>query len=161
MKKFLIAVVVLFAVLGVVRADESIGCGFWFDSPNNIARTNIEGLGVGLPVIASANMEGASLAICGNDQDRVSGLQFALFGYNYAKSLEGVQLAFVNIQDGQHGEFAFQWGAYNQAAKNGIQIGLINHGQNNATFQFGLLNINKGGLLPIMIFVNFGRDLFD
>jgi hypothetical protein len=112
-------------------------------------------------VISCNDLEGASLALCGNKGKEVSGLQFALFGFNYAKSLYGAQLAFVNIQKGQHDDAALQIGAYNQAAKNGIQIGFINNGQNNATFQLGLININKNGLLPVMIFVNFGKDLFD
>ena len=70
-------------------------------------------------------------------------------------------LAFVNMHKGQHGDFALQWGFYNQSAENGVQIGVLNNGQNNATFQLGLININKNGLLPVMIFVNFGKDLFD
>ncbi|MBQ9788127.1 MAG: hypothetical protein IJW31_00805 [Lentisphaeria bacterium] len=161
MKKFLVAVIAVFAAVSFVKADESFACGFWFDAPANIAKTNVEGLALGIPVIASGDMEGASLAICGNDQDKVTGFQFAWLGYNYAKSLEGVQLAFINVQDGQHGDFAFQWGFYNQAKENGVQIGFLNNGQNNATFQLGLVNINKGGLLPVMVFVNFGKDLFD
>ncbi len=161
MKKILFALVVVFLSVTVVKAEESFACGFWIDAPAAIGNVDIEGLGVGLPLLGNGDLEGASLSFCGNDQNRVSGLQWAFIGYNYAKSLEGVQMGFINVQDGQHGDFSFQLGAYNQAKQNGIQFGLINNGQNNATFQLGLLNINKGGLIPVMVFVNFGADLFD
>ena len=50
---------------------------------------------------------------------------------------------------------------YNEAKENGVQIGLINRAENNATFQLGLICINQNGFLPFMVFVNFGKDLFD
>lgn len=157
MKKIILAGLLAVACLFNAAADEEFGFGVWFDSSEN----NIEGLGLGLPVIGNKTTDGVSLAICGNKVQKMNGFQFAWLGFNYADSLEGVQLAFINMLRKQHGEFALQWGFYNQSAENGIQIGFLNNAQNNATFQLGLININKNGLLPVMIFVNFGKDLFD
>ena len=160
MKKICIALFAMFAMTFSVLADESFALGFWFDAPKGIASTEVEGIALGVPVISCGNLEGAVLAICGTHTKRMEGLAFAWLGFNYAKSLEGIQLAFVNLQDGQHGDFSLQIGAYNQSAENGVQLGFINNARDNATFQFGFININKNGLLPAMIFVNFGRDFF-
>ena len=149
------------AAIFSLRADDGAGCGVWFDVPKNISGKSIDGIGIGLPLIANQSTEGASLALCGNNVQKMEGFQFALFGFNYARSLEGAQIAFVNMCRAQHGEFALQWGFFNQSGENGIQVGVLNHGKNNASFQLGLININKNGLLPVMIFVNFGRNLFD
>lgn len=161
MKKTIIAVMVAFAAIFSVSADDGFGFGVWFDVPGNISGKSIDGIGLGIPVIANAQTEGASLALCGNNVQDMEGFQFALIGFNYAKALEGVQLSFINMFRRQSGDFALQWGFYNQAGENGIQVGFINNGKNNATFQLGLININKNGLLPVMIFVNFGKNLFD
>ena len=157
MKKFFLAIAIALTTVTALSAAESVGAGIWFDSTAD----NIEGIGFGVPVISNNTTEGASLALCGNSVDKMDGVQFAMFGFNFAESLEGVQLSFINIQDGQHGDFALQWGFYNQAAENGIQIGFLNNAKNNASFQLGFLNINKNGLLPVMIFVNFGKDFFN
>ena len=161
MKKIFVACLVIAACVCNSAADDGFGFGVWFDVPSRIGSKSVEGIGLGIPVMANSKTEGASLALCGNNVQKMEGFQFALFGFNYAKRLEGVQLAFVNMFRSQHDEFALQWGFYNQAGENGVQIGFLNNGQNNAAFQLGLININKNGLLPIMIFVNFGRDLFD
>ena len=153
----MLAMLVACCCLASAVAGEAFGYGIWFDASEN----NIEGLGLGLPVIGNNSTEGASLALCGNNVKRMEGFQFAFLGFNYAKSMEGAQLAFVNMLEGQHGDFALQWGFYNQSAKNGVQIGFLNNAQDNATFQLGLININKNGFFPIMIFVNFGKNLFD
>ena len=116
MKKVLVAVFAAAVTIFNVCADDGFGLGVWFDVPDNIARKSIEGVGLGLPVIANRDTEGASLALCGNNQQKMDGFQFALFGFNYARSLEGVQLAFINMHRGQHGDFALQWGFYNQSA---------------------------------------------
>ena len=157
----MLAVALISASIFNLMADDGAGFGVWFNVPKNISAKNIDGIGLGLPVIANNTTEGASLALCGNNVQKMDGFQFALFGFNYARSLEGAQLAFINMCRAQHGEFALQWGFFNQSGENGIQIGVLNHGKNNATFQLGLININKNGLLPVMIFVNFGRNLFD
>ena len=54
-----------------------------------------------------------------------------------------------------------QVGLVNQSAKGGVQFGLINNCNDNAQFQCGLININKNGWLPFMIFVNFGSAVFE
>ncbi len=161
MKKIFAVMVFAVACVFGAYADEECAAGVWFDLPGNISRMDIDGIGFGLPVIANDETDGASLALCGNHVQKMTGFQFAFLGFNFARSLEGVQLAFVNMFRKQHGDFGMQWGFYNQAGENGIQIGFLNNGQNNASFQLGLININKNGLLPVMIFVNFGRNLFD
>lgn len=161
MKKIFVLCVMFACALLPAVADDGFGLGVWFDVPGRIGSKSIEGIGLGLPVIANSKTEGASLALCGNNVQKMEGFQFALFGFNYARSIEGVQIGFVNMPRSQHDEFALQWGFYNQSGENGVQVGFLNNAQNNATFQLGLININKNGLLPIMIFVNFGRDLFD
>ena len=161
MKKIFVLCLVIACALLPAVADDGCGLGVWFDVPGRIGSKTIEGVGLGLPVIANRETEGASLALCGNNVQDMEGLQFALIGFNYAKALEGVQLAFINMFRRQSGDFALQWGFYNQAGENGVQIGFVNHGLNNATFQLGFININKNGLLPVMIFVNFGKNLFD
>ncbi len=157
MQKFMIAILVFISGTVSLIAGEAAAAGIWFDS----TASNVEGIGFGIPVIGTETTEGASLALCGNHTEKMDGLQFALFGFNFSESLEGAQVAFVNIQEEQHGDFALQWGFYNQAGENGIQIGFLNNASNNASFQLGLLNINKNGLLPVMLFINFGSDIFD
>ena len=142
----------------VVNRDAAIGVGIWYDCPESLTTTDVSGFGLGLPLIVNGDLSGFSLALCGNRSLTVSGFQFALLGFNYAESLYGVQLSLLNFQKGQHGDFAFQMGFYNQAEENGVQFGLINNARNNATFQFGLFNINKRGLLPVMLLFNFGRS---
>ncbi len=155
MKKFAIVFAFIFAF--ALFADEGAGVGIWFDSN----KSKIEGIGLGLPVIKNSETEGASLALCGNHIGKMEGFSFAFLGFNYAARLEGMQLAFVNIHDGQDGDIALQWGFYNQSARKGVQIGFINNGENDAIFQLGLININKNGLFPVMIFVNFSKNFFD
>ena len=161
MKKMMLALLIAgFCGLNL-SANDGFGCGVWFNLPKKVSSSSIDGIGLGLPVIANAKTHGASLALCGNNVQKMDGLQFALIGFNYARTIEGVQLGFINMLRAQHGKYALQWGFYNQSGENGIQIGCINNGQNNATFQLGLINLNKNGLLPVMIFVNFGKDFFD
>ena len=120
MKKILFTLFVVAAAV-CAFADDNFGAGVWFDCPRNIAGRDIEGLGLGLPVIANDEIEGASLALCGNHSRKVSGFQGALLGFNYAKSLYGAQVAFANFQEGQHDDFAVQVGFYNEAKENGVQ----------------------------------------
>ena len=88
------------------------------------------------------------------------GLQFTLFGINFAKKIEGLQLAFINFASQQLE--GLQVGFFNHAnSDEGFQWGFINYCEDDATFQLGFLNFNKNGLLPVMIFLNFGSDVFD
>ena len=161
MKKILVIMAAAFCTIFSAAAMDDFSFGVWYDLPGSISSRKIDGVALGLPVVANARTEGASLALCGNHTQNMDGFQFALLGYNNAVNFEGVQLALVNIFRNQRDEFAMQWGFYNQAGENGIQLGVFNHAKNNASFQLGLININKNGLLPVMIFVNFGKDLFD
>ena len=156
MKKFLLAYLLVGVCCLNVFSDDGFALGVWFDS----SKQNIEGIGFGLPVIKNQTTEGASLALCGNEVQKMDGFQLALLGFNYSRSFEGVQIALINMLRKQHGEFAMQWGFYNQSAENGIQIGVLNNARNNASFQLGFININKNGWLPVMLFVNFGKDFF-
>ena len=161
MKKFTVILVAM-AVLSLnAMADTGCGWGVWFDVPKSVSNTDVDGIGLGLPLIANRSTEGLSLALIGNNVQKLEGLQFAFFGFNYAKTMEGAQVGFVNLNRGQHGDCAVQIGCFNQSGKNGVQLGFINNGKDNATFQLGFLNINKNGLLPVMIFINFGTGLFD
>lgn len=162
MKKWvMLLVLAVFAAMPVMAEESSVGIGVWYECPEDIRGVDVEGLGVGLPLIANGNLEGASVALIGNRSLTVSGLQFSLIGFNYAESLYGVQAALLNFQHGQHDDFALQLGFYNQSDENGVQLGFINNSRNNATFQLGFININKRGFFPVMLFVNFGSDLFD
>ena len=157
MKKTLITTLLSLCAVFTLSAGEPVAAGIWFNSTAD----NVEGVGFGLPIIGTESTAGASLAFCGNHTEKMDGLQFSFFGFNFAESLEGVQLSLVNIQEEQHGDFALQWGLYNQSGENGIQVGFINNASNNASFQLGFININKNGLLPVMLFINFGSDIFD
>lgn len=75
--------------------------------------------------------------------------------------MRGVQLGLANLITQREDGFSVQIGTCSQCRRKGIQIGLINNGLDNTTFQPGLININKNGILPVMIFVNFASDLFD
>ncbi len=162
MKKVMIALVLaVFTALPVLATESSFALGVWYDCPENIGTTDVEGLCVGVPLIANGEVEGASVALIGNRSREVSGLQFALIGFNFAESLYGIQLGLLNFQGGQHDDFTAQLGFYNQAEENGLQLGFINNSRNNATFQLGFININKRGFFPVMLLVNFGSDLFD
>ncbi|MCQ2378848.1 MAG: hypothetical protein MJ016_06520 [Victivallaceae bacterium] len=161
MKKLLLFSVALFALTFTLAAEEPVGVGVWFEVPENITAKNIRGVGIGLPIVANEATRGASLALCGNHNQYATGFQGTLFGYNYAKSFYGVQVSFLNVVKEQHGDFATQFGMVNLSEKNGVQFGFVNVGVDNATFQFGLVNVNHNGLLPIMIFVNFGKNFFN
>ena len=160
MKKILLLTVAVFTLTFPLAADDPIGLGILFSLPEATTKQHIRGLGIGLPIIANEQTKGLSLALCGNHTQYATGVQATFFGYNYAKSFYGVQLSFLNVQKEQHGDFATQVGFVNLADENGVQLGFVNVANNNATFQFGLINVNNGGLLPIMIFVNFGKNFF-
>ena len=161
MKKIFVAMLLLGVLCASLKAADGFGWGVWYDVPDYVSSQKVEGITLGVPVMANDYTHGVALALCGNNTQRMDGFQGALFGFNFARSLEGVQLGFANIHHGQHGEFAVQVGGFNLSSENGVQVGFFNQSKNNATFQLGLININKNGWLPIMIFVNFSRELFD
>ena len=101
---------------------------------------------------------GSNIVLKGIDLHITSGEIFALLGVNNAEKLSGGALALVNLTQQLNGA---QVGLVNQSAKGGVQFGLINNCDDNAQFQCGLININKNGWLPFMIFVNFGSAVFE
>ncbi|MBO5924514.1 MAG: hypothetical protein J6Q81_08365, partial [Lentisphaeria bacterium] len=82
-----VALICLLTVVSMftAAADDEFGFGVWFNS----SRSNIDGVGLGVPVIGNRKTEGASLALCGNKVHNMEGFQLALLGFNYADRLEG------------------------------------------------------------------------
>lgn len=157
-KIFAAAAALLLFALQPVMAE--VDCGFWFDVPESITNSDIEGVRFGLPFSASnAEVEGAELSLFYSGTHHVEGLKFTLFGVNYSETLHGAELAFLNMT--KRDLSGLQWGFINHSGADGIQIGFVNNCDNDALFQLGLININKNGWLPVMIFFNFGSDLFD
>ena len=155
---------VVFAVFAIftVCADESnVMAGFWFDSPRSVKGRSVEGLAIGLPVYDGNEVEGATLSLIGSRLREVDGFQGTLIGFTKTKLLSGAQLSFANFVDSNARDEGVQIGLYNQSRRGGIQVGLINNCQDNASVQVGLVNVNKNGLFPVMLFVNFDRDIFD
>lgn len=158
MKKIVVLGLML-ATCFFVAAEEPIQVGFWFDCPRSTSHGVVEGVKIGIPVCAGQGwVKGAELALCCAGTDKVKGLQGTLIGVNMADHMTGVQLAFVNMA--KRTLKGVQLGAVNLSEDDGFQLGFLNVSQNNSKFQFGFLNFNKNGWLPVMIFVNFGRDTF-
>ncbi len=157
MKKVLITLV---AALSAITLCAEANVGFWMDAPKGNSSKSIKGVSFGLPISKIKNSEGAQISIfCSITTNDAEGFQGA-FGMTKADEFEkGCQLAAVNFAN--EVEKAAQVGAYNQSEKGGIQVGFVNNCKNNAKVQVGLVNINKNGLFPVMIFVNFSKDLFD
>ena len=160
MKTFKLFAVIFAVFAGTLLWADDVMAGFWFNNPSKVKRSDVD-VAIGLPVFDGRELDGAALALCGSKFKKADGFQGTLIGFNSADTLEGIQLSFVNFINRSVSDWAVQLGFFNHSAKNGVQIGFINNCQNNAPFQFGLVNINKKGLLPFMIFVNFGKDLFD
>lgn len=95
--------------------------------------------------IKYSSVEGVRLRLPVTDSNgTVEGAELALLMAGSAE-VEGLQIGFFNHAKSDDG---FQWG-------------FLNICEDDATFQLGFLNFNKNGLLPVMIFVNFGSDIFD
>ncbi|MBR2426689.1 MAG: hypothetical protein IKB16_08105 [Lentisphaeria bacterium] len=158
MKKVLI---VFAAVLtSISLCAENVNLGFWKDAPKGNGSKNIEGVAFGLPVSAIKSCEGAQISLFGNLAKEAQGVQ-ATFIVNHAKKFDGgLQFGAINLSDNLD-DISIQWGTFNHSGKDGIQLGFVNNCSNNAKFQLGFININKNGFFPVMIFVNFGKDLFD
>lgn len=144
------------AVGGAVAADEAkADIGVWTDVPAGIENKSITGARFGLPCSIS---NGGEFSIFYSGTRYMEGIKFTLLGVNNAEKLSGGALALVNLTQQLNGA---QVGLVNQSAKGGVQFGLINNCNDNAQFQCGLININKNGWLPFMIFVNFGSAVFE
>ena len=153
--KLLAAACIMFAA-GTLMASGDADYGMFKNVPNGIETKSVLGVRFGLPcAISSGIVEGAELSLCYSATRDVYGFKYALIGATNGEKVEGAAISFVNIarkeMDG------VQIGIYNKSAKNGIQIGLVNVCDNNAKFQFGLLNFNPRGWLTVAPFVNFAR----
>lgn len=157
-KALLVFAMVFGMTLGAMAAEQGgVHFGFWYGAPRSVRTSDLKGVGIGLPIYAGQKVDGAALSIIGNSNETAKGFQGAWLAYNTADYLIGCQLAIVNfVKDATLGT-AFQIGFYNQCEKRGIQIGLVNNGRDNAIFQFGLININRHGAIPFMVFFNFGK----
>lgn len=157
-KTFLILAMVLGMTFGVAAADQGgVHFGFWFHAPRSLSTSDLSGVGIGLPIYAGQKVDGAALSIIGNSDETAIGFQGSWLAFNSADYLTGCQLAFVNFVRESAVNTAFQIGIYNQCEKRGVQIGLVNNARDNAIFQFGLININRHGAMPFMVFFNFQR----
>ena len=160
MKKMLLAGLLVFSSVLLSAAEESFQVGFWFGVPAETVRSDVEGIKLGIPVSSGeGKVAGAELSILCSATKHLTGFQWAWFGLTSTNDLKGVQLSFLNLSNRL--SEGLQLGILNHSAKRGFQWGLINHRSNNARFQLGLINVNKDGWLPIMIFVNFGKGTFE
>ncbi len=158
MRRFKIMLLLVGAVIGFTAAAE-VDFGIWKDVPAGIEHANVEGVRFGLPfAISSGKVEGAELSIFFSGTSRVEGLKFILFGANHGSRLEGGSIGLLNIAEERLD--GIQIGAINSSGHGGIQLGCLNHCDDDALFQLGLLNINRNGWLPVMIFFNFGSKVF-
>ncbi len=114
-------------------------------------------------------MDGLDLAVGANrTRERFNGLGIALV-YNYANSLAGVELGFVNVVERE--SYGLQLGAWNYAggvfgAQGGIvnvadycaglQVGLFNWADNLDGLQLGLVNVISDQSLFVFPFLNIG-----
>ncbi len=161
MKKIYLLLLCAILALPMMADDDGVVVTFWFDAPKSAVNKNVDGLKLGIPLgVGKADVDGAELSLFYSQARRMRGFQYAWIGLNNSERLTGAQLAFLNFIGTEAVKTGVQVGFYNQSKKDGIQIGFVNNGQNNATFQFGLININQNGLFPVMIFVNFAKDFF-
>ncbi len=156
----MLAVVCFMLATGTLFANGDVDYGMFKDVPAGIGNKSVVGVRFGLPcAISSGMVEGAELSLCYSATETVYGFKYALLGATSGKKLEGAAVSFVNLAEKELD--GVQVGLYNYSAKDGVQIGLINVCDDDAEFQFGLLNFNPRGWLPVMPFVNFSRDIAD
>ena len=155
LKSMLLSVAALCTAAAVAEAD----IGVWTDVPAGIENKSINGARFGLPCsISNGSVNGGEFSIFYSGTRYLEGIKFTLLGVNNAEELNGGALALVNLTQQLNGA---QVGLVNQSARGGVQFGLVNNCNDNAQFQCGLININKNGWLPFMIFVNFGSAVFE
>jgi hypothetical protein len=127
--------------------------GYWFNYPAETADSKVDGIKLGLPICSGyGSVEGMELSLFCSATDKISGLQWAFIGVTACKELNGTQLGLLNAVAGD--AKGGQIGMINIAGRlAGIQLGIVNsvkHG-----LQFGLININEDGWLPVCILFNF------
>ena len=107
-------------------------------------------------------MEGFALSLI--NRTPIDGVKIALwnenapyldFGFDYFDDFprELKHLPLATTADYKYTE-GWNLGLFNFGAMDGVQIGLFNSVSGGDAWQFGLLNYNKNGILPIMPFFN-------
>ena len=133
--------------------------GVWTDSPE-IASASVNGVRWGLPLaVSSGKVDGAELSILYSGTREVTGIKYSLLGGNNGGKLEGVSVGLFNNSGATVD--SIQLGLVNNSGKGGIQLGLVNNNDDDALFQLGLVNFNKNGWLPVMLFFNIGSQAFE
>ena len=157
MKKMVCAA--LLAALGAVSATaaESFQVSYWFGVPDSTVDSTVEGLKLGLP-ISSGNglVDGAEIGITGSTTANIDGFQWCLVGPSWAKTVDGMQFSWANFAEKSMS--GVQLAFFNFSNQGGIQIGLFNNSNDNAEYQFGLLNFNTNGWFPFMPFFNMAGE---
>lgn len=114
----------------------------------------------GLPLaVSSGKVDGAELSILYSGTREVTGIKYSLLGVNNGEKLEGVSVGLFNNSGATVD--SIQLGLVNNSGKGGIQLGLVNNNDDDALFQLGLVNFNKNGWLPVMLFFNIGSQAFE
>jgi len=103
------------------------------------ADTSITGLRLNLIYGRNANVKGLDLGLIGVADSSFSGVQYNSLANITKGNFSGCQIGFVN---------------YAVNAK-GLQLGFINYAESLNGLQIGLVNIiDRGGVLPVMPFIN-------
>ena len=162
MKKMLIGMFALCLGLSAMAADyNAMDLGFWFGFPGSMKTANVRGWRLGLVVTDSDGyVSGAETSILCAGTAKINGLQAAL-GWCQTDDLAGLQAAIgVNLCNGEAKgtQISCVILIISQIKAVGKSV-WVNCG-NNAKFQLGLININKGGLWSVFPFINFGKDTF-
>ncbi|MEN9355586.1 MAG: hypothetical protein RL318_2911 [Fibrobacterota bacterium] len=111
----------------------------------------VNGIAVSLPWSRSANINGLQAGVVNQVGQRMDGIQAGVV--NLGETVSFLQAGTVNQARSLSG---FQVGTLNLSEDTkGLQVGLLNYSRNLRGVQVGFINIaTKGGLLPIMPFVN-------
>jgi hypothetical protein len=125
----------------------------------NYSEADVSGVQTGLILNSSDLLRGAQIhaGIIGNVATDVSGgqvdLSVPLLGFNYADSVEGIQVDAFGFNFVSGTVWGIQIGPYNTAREvHGVQIGLFNFCEKMYGVQFGLLNSitrQKPSMMPI------------
>ena len=147
MKKLIVAAALALSF----AANADVTWSWWLDKPN--AKTD---LSFGL-ASKCASVETFELSLLYNGSPLQNGVQFAFLGINDSDKGQVLQLApWFNRGD----DSCVQLGMINVAKKNTFDLGFLNVADE-SKFQLGFLNFNKKGFLPVCIFINFDPSIFD
>jgi hypothetical protein len=156
------------SILGLSDMDNFTGLelGLFFGA--NRITNEFKGLSLGLLNWHEGYDTGANLGFVNYVND-VNGVNFAAVNYstgdsminiaavNYVEYESLVNFGFINVsQDRSLVDIGF----YNYAESAYFQLGFINATQNLEGLQIGLINYAENGVLPILPFINFKKDLY-